>query len=147
MAEEYLGDHFPHFPVMPGVLMLEAITEAGAWLTRVTDDFAHSMVLLRQANNIKYGSFVEPGHTLTVTVELLKTSDEEVRLKAKGTIDGRISVGGRLVLAKYNLADSRADGAEIDRATIAGLKRRLQLLWKQPAQPSVTQPTVAQPEA
>jgi len=30
LAEEYLGDHFPGFPVMPGVLMLEALTQAGA---------------------------------------------------------------------------------------------------------------------
>ena len=34
LAEEYLADHFPGFPVMPGVLMLEALTQAGAWLIR-----------------------------------------------------------------------------------------------------------------
>ena len=34
LAEEYLADHFPGFPVMPGVLMLEALTQAGAWLVR-----------------------------------------------------------------------------------------------------------------
>ena len=44
LAEEYLSDHFPGFPVMPGVLMLEAIVEAGAWLVRVSDEMAHSMV-------------------------------------------------------------------------------------------------------
>jgi len=138
MAEEYLGDHFPHFPVMPGVLMLEAMTQASAWLTRVTEDFAHSMVLLRKANNVKYGSFVEPGHSLTVTAELLKLTDDEARLKATGTIDGRVSVAGRLTLVRYNLADSRPDGAEIDRATIAGLRNRLRLLWRaEPALPEV----------
>ncbi|MGW8257129.1 MAG: 3-hydroxyacyl-ACP dehydratase FabZ family protein, partial [Thermoguttaceae bacterium] len=42
MAEEYLADHFPHFPVMPGVLMLEAMTQASAWLVRYSEDFAHS---------------------------------------------------------------------------------------------------------
>ena len=39
MAEEYLADHFPNFPVMPGVLMLEAMTQAGAWLVRVERGF------------------------------------------------------------------------------------------------------------
>ncbi len=34
MAEEYLADHFPKFAVMPGVLMIEAMAEAGAWLLR-----------------------------------------------------------------------------------------------------------------
>ena len=37
MAEEYLADHFPHFPVMPGVLMLEAMTQAAAWLARARE--------------------------------------------------------------------------------------------------------------
>ena len=40
LAEEYLSDHFPGFPVMPGVLMLEALTQAGAWLVRELEDFA-----------------------------------------------------------------------------------------------------------
>ena len=44
LAEEYLADHFPGFPVMPGVLMLEALTQAGAWLVRDMEDFAHSVV-------------------------------------------------------------------------------------------------------
>ena len=52
MAEEYLADHFPHFPVMPGVLMLEAMTQAGAWLVRHSEDFAHTMVVLKQINNV-----------------------------------------------------------------------------------------------
>ena len=64
LAEEYLADHFPGFPVMPGVLMLEALTQAGAWLIREHEDFAHSIVLLKQAKTIKYGSFVEPGRQL-----------------------------------------------------------------------------------
>ena len=64
LAEEYLGDHFPGFPVMPGVLMLEALTQAGGWLIRELEDFAHSVILLKQAKTIKYGSFVEPGRQL-----------------------------------------------------------------------------------
>jgi len=130
MAEEYLADHFPHFPVMPGVLMLEAMTQAGAWLVRATEDFAHSMVQLRQANNVKYGSFVEPGHTLTVSAELLKIEDGEAKLKANGKIDGRISVSARLVLVAYNLDGKITGGAEVDRATIEGLKTRFKLLCR-----------------
>ena len=90
MTEEYLADHFPHFPVMPGVLMLEALTQAGAWLVRGSEDFAHSIVVLKQANNVKYAQFVEPGQTLAVTAEILKFDEGEVKLKAYGTVGGRI---------------------------------------------------------
>ena len=38
LGEEYLADHFPTFPVMPGVLMLQTLVEAGAWLLRISED-------------------------------------------------------------------------------------------------------------
>lgn len=137
MAEEYLADHFPRFPVMPGVLMLEAMTQTSAWLVRLSEDFAHSIVVLKQANNVKYGQFVEPGQTLCVTAEILKDSDKETKLKVRGTVDGRTAVSARLVLAKYNLADNVPAHAEIDRVTKEELRKSFSLLY---------QPTGAVPE-
>src|SRR6266853_3121195 len=71
LAEEYLADHFPGFPVMPGVLMLQTLVEAGAWLLRLTEDFRHSIIVLREAKNVKYGTFMEPGRQMVVEVELV----------------------------------------------------------------------------
>jgi len=130
MAEEYLADHFPRFPVMPGVLMLEAMTQASAWLIRVSEDFAHSMVLLKQASNVKYGQFVEPGQTLCVTAEILKDSENETRLKTRGTVNGRTAVSAQLVLAKYNLADTIPGRADIDRVTKEELRNSFSLLYQ-----------------
>ena len=106
MAEEYLADHFPGFPVMPGVLMLEAMTQAGAWLVRASEDFAHSMVVLKQVANVKYGQFVEPGQTLTVAAEIIRQTQRETKLKARGTVQDRLTVAGRLTIERYNLADT-----------------------------------------
>ena len=92
--------------------MLEALTQAGAWLVRASEDFAHSIVVLKQANNVKYAQFVEPGQTLTVTAEVLKFDDGEVKLKAYGTVGGRVILSARLALACYNLADSDPQHAE-----------------------------------
>src|SRR5438105_5494395 len=72
LGEEYLADHFPTFPVMPGVLMLQTLVEAGAWLLRLSSDFRHSIIVLREARNVKYGSFMEPGRQMEVTVELVE---------------------------------------------------------------------------
>ena len=46
--EEYLKDHFPRFPVMPGVMMLEALHQAAVWLVRSDDEFQTPLVLLRE---------------------------------------------------------------------------------------------------
>ena len=55
LAEEYLADHFPTFPVLPGVMMLEAITQAAGWLMHRRENFGCSMAVLKEARNVKYG--------------------------------------------------------------------------------------------
>src|SRR5262245_2071231 len=75
LGEEYLADHFPTFPVMPGVLMLETVVEAGAWLLRLSEDYRHSVIVLRETRIVKYGSFVVPGGRLNVTAELVERQD------------------------------------------------------------------------
>jgi 3-hydroxyacyl-[acyl-carrier-protein] dehydratase len=137
LAEEYLADHFPRFPVMPGVLMLEAMTQAGAWLVRVSEDFAHSMVILGEAANVKYGQFVEPGQTLTVTAEIVSQNEQETKLKAMGKVDGQTTVSARLVLRRYNLADTDPTRAETDQALIEHFRHDYRLLSPPPREPAV----------
>src|SRR5437764_5694215 len=74
LGEDYLADHFPTFPVMPGVLMLQTLVEGAAWLLRLTEDYKHSVIVLREARNVKYGNFMQPGRRLTITVETVKYS-------------------------------------------------------------------------
>ena len=125
LAEEYLADHFPGFPVMPGVLMLETLVEAGAWLLRISDDFRHSVIALRDARNVKYGSFMEPGKTLEATVDLEKidTSGGEVSFRGKGECDGQATVSARFTVARYNLADRDPALEAVDRRLVAHWRR------------------------
>lgn len=105
LGEEYLADHFPTFPVMPGVLMLETLVEAGAWLLRLTDDFASSVIVLREAKAVKYGTFMEPGKQMAISMELLERDGGLATFKGKGETDGQSTVSARLTLAHYNLRD------------------------------------------
>jgi 3-hydroxyacyl-[acyl-carrier-protein] dehydratase len=114
LSEEYLADHFPRFPVLPGVLMLESATEAGAWLLRLSEDFAHSIISLKEARNVKYADFVAPGETLSVTVSLVKYDDRLATMKVEGTMGDRPTLSGKLVLERYNLADRNANQRAID---------------------------------
>jgi len=122
LAEEYLSDHFPGFPVMPGVLMLEALTQAGAWLIREMEDFAHSIIVLKQAKTIKYGSFVEPGRQLELRVEMTACDPRICSFKGVGVIDGQERVKGRFSLHRYNLRDSDPELHSTDASIVEGLR-------------------------
>jgi 3-hydroxyacyl-[acyl-carrier-protein] dehydratase len=130
LAEEYLADHFPTFPVMPGVLMLQTLVESAAWLLRISDDFKHSVVTLRDAKNVKYGNFMQPGHSLIVTVEAAEIlpGATEVTFKGKGESDGANCVSAKFTVARYNLRDRSSDLAAADEGIVEHLRQKLRVL-------------------
>jgi 3-hydroxyacyl-[acyl-carrier-protein] dehydratase len=128
LAEEYLADHFPNFPVMPGVLMIEAMTQTAAWLVRVSEDFRHSIISLKEAVNVKYGQFFEPGQTMTIRAEILDRGEHETRVKASGMVNGRMIVGARLTLRQFNLADTAPMHRETDEQIIREMRSQFALL-------------------
>jgi len=115
LGEEYLADHFPTFPVMPGVLMLQAVAEASAWLWRVTNEFRHTVIVLREVKNVKYGTFMQPGHTLELSAELMKADETTATFRGKGNIrGGGQTVNAQLTLAGYNVKDCLPQGGADD---------------------------------
>jgi len=130
LAEEYLRDHFPNFPVMPGVLMLEALTQASAWLIRVSEDFAHSIVVLKEARNVKYARFVQPGQTLVIEAEIIKEEGNLVTLKAEGSVDGQSNLKAKLILSRYNFSDTDPSQILTDEKVTAEMRQRLKNLYR-----------------
>lgn len=103
--EEFLQDHFSGFPVMPGVLMLEALKQAATVL--LTDKSGkggyYRLVRLEDA---KFGQFVKPGNTLKIFVQFLKQEASLSFFKGDiqlvNSVDGpgrRKALTARLVLA------------------------------------------------
>jgi 3-hydroxyacyl-[acyl-carrier-protein] dehydratase len=133
LAEEYLADHFPTFPVMPGVLMLEALAEAGAWLLRLTEGFRHSVIVLREVRNVKYGTFMEPGRQMQIAVELLERDGERAVFKGKGEMEGQSTMSARLTLAAYNLRDRDPALAAKDERLIRHFRELHGLLRQDPS--------------
>lgn len=128
LGEEYLADHFPTFPVMPGVLMLQALVEASAWLLRLTSDFGHSVIVLREARNVKYGTFVEPGRQLLIATELVAQDGPLATFKGKGEVDGAQAVSARLTLACSNLRDRNPALHDADLRLVEHLRHQARLL-------------------
>jgi len=132
LAEEYLADHFPTFPVLPGVMMLEAATQAAGWVLHLQHGFTRSMVVLKEAKNVKYGNFVTPGNALSIEVELLKTTDTGATFKVTGLVNADAtkpaSITARIELSYFNLADKCPDLAATDAKLIEHHKARWAVL-------------------
>lgn len=110
-AEEYLQDHFPSFPVLPGVLMVECLVQAARLM--LENRRVHGRLVLGGVRALKYGSFVRPGESLRVTVNLHKDNEdgtfevkgEGVVLRAGVAEDQHVSaVSGRLLMRPVMVA-------------------------------------------
>ena len=136
LAEEYLADHFPAFPVLPGVLMLEAATQAAAWaiLLRggLLDDGEYggpTVAVLRSARNVRYGHFVAPGRTLTVTATHKKPLDGGGHgFDVGGTVNAdageTTAFTGKLEIACFRLGDRDPATADADARLAAHARAR-----------------------
>lgn len=128
LAEEYLADHFPAYPVLPGVMMLEALVQTAAWLVRVQTDFEKSLVLLREAQNVRYGNFVRPGGQLVMEVEALGIAADSSCFKAVGQCEGQQAVQAKLTLEHLNIADKDPGRADLDDGLRAFWRERFRLV-------------------
>lgn len=128
LAEEYLADHFPRFPVMPGVLMIEALVQASAWLVRATENFAHSMLLLAEAKNVTYKNFVSPGQVFEVVVQAKEIGSETSRFTGVGRCGETEMVKAHWSLRQFNLADLDPAMKAIDERLIASARQQMDLL-------------------
>jgi len=115
LSEEYLEDHFPRFPVMPGVLMVESLFQASMWLVRASHDFKYSSVVLRETKSMKFQGFVQPGDSLLINASIKSTKDSITNLKVTGTVNDRPAVSGRIVVDTYNLEEREGVDGAIDR--------------------------------
>jgi len=128
LAEEYLADHFPTFPVLPGVLLLEGLIESASWLVREAENFAHSMILLEQARNVKYRSFLAPGARIEYTVQARTIEENISSFNGFGLSEGQKIVEARFGLRHFNLADQSSAMAAVDARIIENMKKRWKIL-------------------
>ena len=100
--EPYFVGHFPTRPVMPGVLMLEALAQTAALLTFSSQGKAGSDGRLYYFAGIDGARFkrpVEPGDQLMMEAELLRAKDEIYKYRVRATVDGALAVEAELMCA------------------------------------------------
>lgn len=96
--EDFFQGHFPHKPLMPAVLMIEALTQAAALLV-LSDSRGNACVQLRGVNGAKFRKHVIPGDRLTLVVSLGATRGPLVKVAALAEVDGQTVMEAELLLA------------------------------------------------
>ena len=94
--------------------MLEAVTQAATWLLHHRQNFQHSITVLKEARNVKYGRFVAPGNFLRVEIVWTKDTDSGAIFKASGTVNNAQAVQARIELASFNLASKQPELSATD---------------------------------
>jgi beta-hydroxyacyl-ACP dehydratase FabZ len=89
--EPFFQGHYPGFPVMPGVLIIEAMAQAGACILLADPTHTGKVPLLGAIDDVKFRRSVIPGDQLITDVELLWFRKNVGKVKCTGTVDGQIA--------------------------------------------------------
>lgn len=97
--EPFFAGHFPGEPVMPGVLIVEALAQTGAVAILSQPDFKGKTAYFGAINNARFKQKVVPGDVLTLELEIVKQKGPVGIGNAKATINGKVAVQAELTFA------------------------------------------------
>jgi 3-hydroxyacyl-[acyl-carrier-protein] dehydratase len=105
--EPFFMGHFPHRPVMPGVLMLEALAQAAALLAFDTQGITpddKTVYYFAGIDGARFKRPVEPGDQLVLEVEILRVKAGIFKFKAQATVDGEVATEAELMCTMRTIA-------------------------------------------
>lgn len=97
--EWYLAGHFPGRPIMPGVLIVEAMAQTGAVAVLAEEENRGKLALFAGIDDVRFKRIVKPGDELELTCELERVRGPIGRGKARATVDGELVARGVLTFA------------------------------------------------
>jgi 3-hydroxyacyl-[acyl-carrier-protein] dehydratase len=97
--EWYLSGHFPGRPIMPGVLIVEAMAQTGAVAVLADEANRGKLALFAGIDDVRFKRIVEPGDELELTCELERVRGPIGRGKATATVEGELAARGTLTFA------------------------------------------------
>lgn len=97
--ENFFNGHFPEYPVMPGVLILEALAQMGAICILSKDEFKGKIGFLVGADKVRWKKQVTPGDKVNLEIEIVKLRGNIGVGKGKATVDGDLVCEGEIMFA------------------------------------------------
>lgn len=99
MNEPFFQGHFPDYPVMPGVLIIEALAQVGAVAVLSMPEFAGRLAFFAGIDGVRFKRQVRPGDTLRLEVELVTLRMGVGKGEAKAFVGDELAVSGQLTFA------------------------------------------------
>ena len=129
LSEDYFADHFPDFPVVPGVIQIEALAQLSGKLVEVTvfgNEGRWAWPILSIVRKAKFRRFVRPGDPLELHARLLELREESAMVKVTARVAGKVTTDAELLFV-FNPDDL---GTSESQQTLERLERKnLKLLW------------------
>lgn len=88
--EEFFNGHFPQYPVMPGVLIVEALAQVGAVAMLIKEENRGRLAFFAGIDNCRFKKQVKPGDQLHLEVEIIRARGTIGRGKGVATVDGEV---------------------------------------------------------
>jgi 3-hydroxyacyl-[acyl-carrier-protein] dehydratase len=113
--EDIFNGHFPHMPVMPGVLLIEAMAQTAAILSFLTLGIKpdeNSVVYFAGIDNARFKRPVEPGDQVKMEAEILRGSRGVYKYKVSGSVDGQVAVEAEIMCTIRHAADPTKDASK-----------------------------------
>lgn len=97
--EHFFQGHFPQYPVMPGVLIVEALAQTGGIALGTMDEYKGRLAFFAGIDNVRFKRQVKPGDTLRLEVELTQLRRSIGTASALATVDGEVACKGDIMFA------------------------------------------------
>ena len=103
MNEHFFQGHYPDYPIMPGVLQLEALAQVAGVLLLRKLEHTGKLALMVSLDSVKLRRRVEPGDQLLLEAEVVRAGSRTAQVKARATVDGQVSCEAEM---KFMLVDA-----------------------------------------
>lgn len=102
--EEFFNGHFPNRPIMPGVLIIEALAQMGVVFAKLCrgEEAVNKLMVFSGVEELKFRKPVIPGDKLCLRMELIKSKFGHWKMKGTATVDGEIAVQGILMATEIS---------------------------------------------